>query len=346
MSPLLVNGKPFCHTEPQPAGILSDLADFLTDWHSESPCMELHTSGSTGKPKQLCVSKEAMRASAEATCNFFKLKPGDSALLCLPLRYIAGKMMVVRALVGGLNLVTVEPSSTPLANLEEPVDFAPLVPMQVHSTLQQAGGSAQLEKARILLLGGGFVDAGLEEALQDCRAAVYASYGMTETLSHIALRRVNGPERSAYYTPLPGVRVSLTARNTLAICAPNIGVDYIETNDTAEIAADGTFRILGRVDAVINSGGVKIQAEDIEQQLTTATGLQVLAGPVPHPVLGQAVGIIWEGAAENEEALQRAIGELPRYHRPQLVLHHPIPRTATGKMNRQAAVAFMIDKMR
>lgn len=346
MSPLIVNGAPFCYDKPQPSGILADLADFLKEWHGPSPCMVLQTSGSTGTPKQLTVYKESMRASALATCHYFGLQAGDSALLCLPLRYIAGKMMVVRALVGGLNLVTAEPSSTPLAKLTNNIDFAPLVPMQVHSTLQLEDGMNQLEKARIILLGGGFVDEKLERLLQHCRSAVYVSYGMTETLSHVALRRLNGEQRSVNYTPLTGVSVSLSARGTLALRAPSIGVDYIETNDSAEIAPDGCFRILGRVDAVINSGGVKIQAEEIEQQILTATGLQVLAAPVPHPVLGQAVGLLWEGEDDKSEALQQAIDRLPRYHRPCMLVHHKLPRTATGKVNRQAGGAFLIDKIR
>ncbi|MBR5185203.1 MAG: AMP-binding protein, partial [Akkermansia sp.] len=325
-------------------GMAAELADFLDEWFSASPTMWLHTSGSTGKPKPMQATKAAMRASALATCRFFQLGPGCTALLCLPLRYIAGKMMVVRAIVGGFNLILQEPSSTPLQELSTPVDFVPLVPMQVQSTLQQKNGAEALQRARQILLGGGFIEPHTEAALQSCPGAVYASYGMTETLSHIALRRVNGPEATAYYTPLPGVRLSLSPRGTLALSVPYLGIDYLETNDLAEIAADGKFRIVGRADCVINSGGVKIQAEELEQQLRAATGLNLIIVPLPHPVLGQTVGLLWEGEPEEEPRLHQAIAPLPRYHRPACIVRGNIPLTATGKPARAAAIAFLIDK--
>ena len=318
-------------------GILADLATFLQEWFSPTDTVTLQTSGSTGTPKSMQASKTSMRASAEATCRFFGLQAGHTALLCLPLRYIAGKMMVVRAIVGKLNLFVQEPSSTPLIDNCEIIDFAPLVPMQVHSLLQQPHGMQALQRVRNILLGGGFIQTETEAALQQCPSAIFASYGMTETLSHIALRRVNGPEASAFYTPLPGVSITLTQRDTLALSAPFIGVDYLETNDMAELTPNGTFRILGRVDNVINSGGVKIQAEEIEQSITRTTGLQVLALPIPHPRLGQAVGLLWEGPEDALSRLQQAIEHLPRYHRPAAILHAPIPLTATGKPDRPKA---------
>lgn len=319
-------------------GIRAELADFLAEWWSPSPAMPLQTSGSTGKPKVIQATKAAMAASASATCRFFGLKPGDSALLCLPLRYIAGKMMVVRALVGGLNLILIEPGSTPLADTEQIIDFAPMVPLQVISTLAQPEGAGQLSRVRTLLLGGGFVDAGLETRLQTLPTRVFASYGMTETLSHIALRAVNGPDRNDCYTPLPEVGLSLSPAGTLQISVPYLGIDTLTTNDLAEIAPDGTFRILGRVDAVINSGGIKIQAEEIEQALLRRTGLQVLALPLPHPRLGQCIGLLWEGEAADESALRAACATLPRYHQPHFIHRATLPRTESGKPARARAL--------
>ncbi len=328
--------------EHRGAGKVSpELADFLCEWWDDSPTMPLQTSGSTGVPKCLLATKAAMAASAAATCSFFKLAPGDSALLCLPLRYIAGKMMVVRALVGGLNLITTEPSSTPLAGVAQTIDFAPLVPMQVASTLALPGGAAQLSRVRTLLLGGGFIDPDLAEQLQALPTRVYASYGMTETLSHVALRAVNGPQRSDWYTPLPGVEISLTPARTLQISAPYLGISSLTTHDLAEMAPDGRFRILGRVDAVINSGGVKIQAEEIEQALHQLTGLQLLALPLPHPRLGQCVALLWEGPAEAESALREACATLPRYYKPHFIHRAPLPRTESGKPARAQALSLL-----
>ena len=324
-------------------GIQAALADFLTEWWSGSPGIELQTSGSTGTPRRMLATRETMLASAEASCRFFGLKPGASALLCLPLQYIAGKMMVVRALAGGLNLITAEPSSTPLTGLTGPIDFAPMVPMQVTATLSLTNGSEQLARGHTLLLGGGFVDSSLEEQLQALPCRAFTSYGMTETLSHIALRAANGPQRSERYTPLPGVSLSLTHEGTLQISAPYLHVYNLPTNDLAEIAENGTFRILGRADAVINSGGVKIQAEDIEQTLHRLTGMLVLALPLPHPVLGQCVALLWEGLEDAELALRSACDTLPKYHRPHLLKRVTLPRTASGKIARKQAMALLAD---
>lgn len=323
-------------------GIMADLGDFLARWWSDTPTMPLHTSGSTGKPRPLHAAKEAMAASAAATCRAFSLQPGSTALLCLPLRYIAGQMMVVRAIVGGLNLIVTEPSSAPLETVQQSINFAPMVPMQAATTLAQPGGKASLARVRTLLLGGGFVDAALEQQLQELPTRVYTSYGMTETLSHIALRATNGPERSESYTPLPGVSVSLSAAGTLQINAPFLGIQALATNDLAEITPDGRFRILGRADAVINSGGVKIQAEDIERALQTRTGLQVVALPLPHPVLGQCVALLWEGPAEAEPALRQACADLPRYHQPHILFPTALPRTGTGKIARAEAARLLL----
>lgn len=338
----LVNADTFSEWRKGRTGIAAELADFLTDWFSDSSTMELQTSGSTGKPKIMRATKEAMRAGAAMSCEYFGLTAASRVLLCLPMRYIAGKMMVVRALVSGANLQLQEPCSTPLAHITSPVDFVPLVPMQVASTLKQENGDQQLAMAKSILLGGGFIDPALAEQLQHIPGRIYASYGMTETLSHIALRHVNGPERSDWYTPLRGVSLSLSADDTLVITAPHLNIDELVTNDIAEIRPDGTFRILGRKDAVINSGGIKIQAEEIEQRLSAGTGLTLLAVPAPDSILGQCVALLWEGADNAESSLMAAIQSLPAYHRPRIVRHLPLlPRTATGKLSRAQAIELL-----
>lgn len=322
-------------------GMRAELGQFLDEWWNPEPTLRLHTSGSTGKPSEIQASKAAMRASAAATCRFFGLAAEHSALLCLPMRFIAGKMMVVRALESGLHLITTEPSSTPLGRLQQRIDFAPMVPMQVASTLAQPGGAGQLARVGTLLLGGGFVDDALEAQLQNQPCRVFCSYGMTETLSHIALRAINGPRRSELYTPLPGVRLQLSPTGTLQLSIPYLGIDSLCTNDRAEITPDGRFRILGRADAVINSGGIKIQAEELEHTLHQQTGLRVLALPHPHPRLGQCVALLWEGPAEAETTLRAACATLPRYHQPHLVYHTRLPLTESGKPARAQAAELL-----
>ncbi len=325
-------------------GLSAELADFLDDWDSPAPTVELMTSGSTGEPARLPARKEALRASAAMSCRAFGLAAGQCALLCLPLRYIAGKMMVLRALHAGMRLALVEPGSDPLAAASlagQRIDFAPLVPLQAARALERPGGAAQLAAIGTLLLGGGFIPPPLEEALADLPCRAYASYGMTETFSHIALRRLNGEERSEAYRPLPGVVLSLSAAGTLCISAPMLGITSLETNDLAEIGDDGSFRILGRRDAVICSGGLKIRAEELERALHADTGLTLIAVPRPHPALGSCVALLWEGDEADEPRLLAACAELPRHHRPRLVQHvAALPRTATGKLARAACRAL------
>lgn len=243
--------------------------DFISEWLSPSERVLLQTSGSTGTPKTFWADKSRMRASARMTCDFLGLQPGDNALLCLSTDYIAGKMMVVRALERRLNLISVAPSNRPLEALQEQypdirrIDLAAMVPSQVFCSI----GHPLLRQIRHLIIGGGAVSPELEEALRALPNAVWSSYGMTETLSHIALRRISGAEAQEWYTPLPGVSVSLNSDGCLCIDAPALSPQPLVTNDIAELSPSGSFRILGRRDNVIQSGGIKLQIEALEAQL-------------------------------------------------------------------------------
>lgn len=335
----LVTPQSLAEWKNDKSGILRDLGDFLTEWYGAEPTMQLHTSGSTGTPTLLKAEKSAMLASAELSCRVFGLQPGQTALLCLPLQYVAGKMMVVRALVAGLQLLVREPSSTPLERIYTPVDFAALVPMQAARTLAQPGGKEALSRIGTLLLGGGFIDPGLEDALQALPCKVYASYGMTETLSHIALRRVNGENAAPEYSPLPGVQTGCDEDGALQLTVPHLGISRLQTNDIVELRQDGRFVILGRRDAVINSGGIKIQAEELENKIHSCiSGITALALPAPHPELGECVALLWEGPADAEPQLAEVCqNELPKHHRPHYILKTEIPRTGSGKPARAAA---------
>ena len=221
-----------------------DLEAFLAEWHNDSPTVLVHTSGSTGKPKPMLVEKRRMQASARITCRFLGLHEGDTALLCMPLDYIAGKMMVVRALTCGLQLVSVPPSSHPLATshlspFPSRLDFAAMVPLQVWNSLQVPEERHRLMHIRHLIIGGGAIDQALASQLADFPHQVWSTYGMTETLSHIALRRLNGPEASDWYTPFDGVALSLTDEGCLVISAPAVHEGPLVTNDIAELSPPG-----------------------------------------------------------------------------------------------------------
>lgn len=252
------------------------LEDFLSEWNNDSDRVLVHTSGSTGKPKPMMVEKKRMLNSARITCDFLGLKPGDSALLCMSLDYIAGKMVVVRSIERHLHLISVSPSGHPLKDVDEEITFAAMVPMQVYNTLQVPEERERLTHIRHLIIGGGAIDASLEKKLQALpgNIAIWSTYGMTETLSHIALRRINGDESSEWYQPFDSVHISQTEEGCLVIDAPLVCAETLVTNDIVEIepyiynkVEKLRFRIKGRKDNVICSGGIKIQIEEVETLL-------------------------------------------------------------------------------
>ena len=252
------------------------LEDFFSEWNNDSDRVLVHTSGSTGKPKPMMVEKKRMLNSARITCDFLGLKPGDSALLCMSLDYIAGKMVVVRSIERHLHLISVSPSGHPLKDVNKEITFAAMVPMQVYNTLQVSEERERLSRIRHLIIGGGAIDAVLEQELQSLPGdiAIWSTYGMTETLSHIALRRINGDEPSEWYQPFDSVHISQTEEGCLVIDAPQVCAETLVTNDIVEIepyiynkVEKLRFRIKGRKDNVICSGGIKIQIEEVETLL-------------------------------------------------------------------------------
>ena len=317
------------------SSFLLDLYRFLADWFSDSPFMTVHTSGSTGTPKVLTVRKEQMMQSARMTCEFLNLHTGDTALLCMPLQYIAGKMMVVRALVAGLNLILRTPSGHPLADVTVPLRFVAMVPLQVFNTLQVLREKERLCHTDILIIGGGAIDAALENEIRLLPGEIYSTYGMTETLSHIALRRLNDSSASPYYRPFSSVELSLSPENTLVIKAPLVCDDILFTNDVAQLYPDHSFVILGRKDNIINSGGIKIQIEILEELLKSSITIPFAITSVPDAKLGQAVVLLLKEGAGIEKVEEKICAVLPKYQQPRKILFIPeIPLTGNGKIDR------------
>ena len=316
------------------------LEEFLAEWNNDSPFVHVQTSGSTGAPKPMLVEKQRMLNSARITCDFLGLQEGDTALLCMSLDYIAGKMMVVRALERHLKLITVEPSGHPLDDNLCQIDFAAMVPMQVYNSLQVAEECERLKQIRHLIIGGGAIDETLASALKDFPNHVWSTYGMTETLSHIALRRLNGADASDWYTPFPSVKVSLNEDDCLVIDAPLVSPSRLITNDIADLSS-GTgpsdkFRILGRKDNVVCSGGIKIQIEQVERLLHPHLQEPFLITKCPDAKFGEVVVLLTEGSVD--EARQVCARVLPKYNQPKAYLHvDKIPLTETGKPARKEA---------
>lgn len=315
------------------------LEAFLEEWHNESPYVRVQTSGSTGDPKPMLVEKQRMLASARRTNDFLGLREGDTALLCMSLDYIAGKMMVVRAFERNLRLICVEPSGHPLAmtqrGLPPCVTFAAMVPMQVYNTLKVPEECECLKQIRHLIIGGGAVDAHLAAELKTFPNNVWSTYGMTETLSHIALRRLSGRGASDWYTPFPSVKVSLNDDCCLVIDAPEVCSELLVTNDIAELR-NQSFRILGRKDNVICSGGIKIQAEEVERMLNAHLRTPYLISKRPDKKFGEVVVLLTEGDMEEAKTVCEAV--LPKFQRPKAYVHVGcIPLTETKKPARRQA---------
>ena len=315
------------------------LDEFVSDWQSDSPTLLVHTSGSTGKPKPMLVEKRRMEASARITCGFLGLRPGDTALLCMPLDFIAGKMVVVRSLVWGLQLVAVEPSGHPLKGLTESPTFAAMVPMQVYNSLKVEEERRLLRDIKHLIIGGGAVNSDMAEELRGFPNAVWSTYGMTETLSHIALRRLSGAEASEWYEPFDGVGVTTSADGCLVIDAPAVCAQPLVTNDIAEIAPDGRrFRIRGRRDNVVCSGGLKLQIEEMEARLQPHLNVPYMISKRPDDKFGEAV-VLLAVTDDMESVCEVCRKHMPRYEQPRYFLAvSELPMTPTGKPARAEAM--------
>lgn len=327
---------------------------FIDQWHDGSGTIEVRTSGSTGDPKLLHVEKRRMLASARATCDFLGLKAGDTALLCMSVDYIAGKMMVVRTIERDLHLITVEPSSHPLAALApmnetgRNLDFAAMVPLQVYNSLQVPQERASLEQIAHVIIGGGPLDPSLEHELRGFGNAIWHSYGMTETLSHIALRRVSGRDASQWFSPLPGITLSTTGDDCLVIDAPHLCSERLITRDVVEMEP-GTqrFKVLGRIDNVINTGGVKIQIEQVEKTLSPYINKPFLMTKCPDAMFGEIVVMLLQGTVADVPAAQATCNaHLTKYARPKHIIPvETLPLTSTGKPARSQAAALAAERM-
>jgi o-succinylbenzoate---CoA ligase len=272
-----------------------DVYGFILQWLDNSDTIIQYSSGTTGKSKMIRLPKLAMVRSAESTCRFFKLTAGQTAALCLPMEYIAGKMMVVRSIVCGLNLYITEPKSKPDFHDIENIDFCAMVPFQVTNTWP---ATKDLPPVRILIIGGAEISRELEKLANDIPAEVYATYGMAETCSHIALKRINGPNPDRSYTALPGIKLETDQRNCLVIKASYLPAPVV-TNDQVRLESNGRFRWIGRFDNLINSGGIKVVPEEVEASLEEKTGVEFALIGIPDPKFGQRLVLVTEKDKET-----------------------------------------------
>lgn len=304
------------------------VGNFLLDWFDEKDFIEMQTSGSTGIAKTIRVKKQAMVNSAIATGDFFELSPGDKVLNCLPVKYVAGKLMFVRSFILGLDMDFVAPTSRPLKNNETIYDFSAMVPLQAQNSI------AELKNVKKLIVGGAKINDELEKELLKLSTRSFETYGMTETVSHIAAKKVG----DKIFTVLPNVSVNIDDRNCLVIEALSISDGKIITNDLVNLISPAQFEFLGRLDNVINSGGIKLMPEQIEEKLTSLISQRFFVIGLPDVDLGEKLVLVIEG--EKFDVDQSIFNKLDKYEKPKDILFVPqFKETGNGKIIRKESVS-------
>lgn len=313
----------------------SDIFLFLVEWFSISENVSIQTSGSTGAPKIILKPKSALRNSAQMTGEFFQFQPHQTALLCLPAKYIAGKMMLVRAIIWQLDLRYIEP----LIDLQipkTPIHFGAMTPQQVERNLEK------LDLISQLIIGGAPISSSLEKSILNINPTCFATYGMTETVSHIALRKIEPGNEN--YNILPRITVSTDARKCLVIDAPSLLDEKITTNDLVAIITPNSFQWLGRVDHVINSGGVKISPEIVERSISNYLSKPFFIAGIEDSQWGQRVTLLIESAEFDLGPLKSQLKEaLSKFENPTSIHFLPqFARTGNGKIQRKETLRLLL----
>ncbi len=311
---------------------LKEWSIFLREWLSPSHHIEVQTSGSTGTAQTMLLLKSNMRLSAQSTNRYFQLGPESQFLSCLPVRFIAGKMMLVRALEAGAGLVLKEPRVNPLDEITEEFDFAALTPHQLWNA-HHAG--SPIHRIQTILLGGEAVSAALLQVIQSYPVRFVSSYGMTETITHVALQELH-PNYEAYFRLLPGVTAGLNSEGCLFLEASWIE-GRIQTTDRVEFVGSNRFRFLGRSDFIINSGGIKVNPEEWERSVKEQVSFDWLISSRPHAEKGEELVLVVGDA--NYQLAQAWLDMVNRYSTfgvsiKKVECWDVIPRTESGKINR------------
>jgi len=323
-----------------------DIYAFILEWFDEKLHVQAKTSGSTGAPKPIDLEKEKMIQSAKMTGEFFNFEKGQTALLCLSPQFIAGKMMLVRAIIWQMQLICVEPDGHPLKELNQPIDFAAMIPLQVLNSIHNTD---QIQQIKSILIGGGAIDQKLNEQIQKLNTQFYASFGMTETLSHIAIKTLNGSNKSNTYKALKGITLSVDERNCLEIDAPKLLNKRITTNDIVKLISNSEFEWIGRHDHVINSGGLKLFPEQIEEKLISFIDEPFFLIGIPDEHLGEKMILIIESKDKSElkkKKIQAKIDAyLEKFQRPRDIFFlSKFERTLTNKIQRKASLTRLTEK--
>jgi o-succinylbenzoate---CoA ligase len=351
---IMVNGKAYAVEEILKGKndvsdiFTNEIFDFFRKWHSQKSTFTLYTSGSTGDPRPIRITKKQMMYSAQQTIGFFNLQENDILLLCLSPGFIGGKMMLVRAFVNNMKIVAVEPSSNPFKgiSISHHFDFMAVSPHQLYTVLTEEKEKIELlNQMKAVIVGGAPVDTYLIELTRKLQVPVYSTYGMTETVSHVALRRINGPESVDVFDAIGDVVFGLDHRGCLTVNGTVTNGHLLATNDLVELLGPTKFRWIGRFDNVINSGGIKIMIEELEnkiEKILSSHGLhfRYFIFSQPDPALGHKVSMAIEthhcDSNKINNILDHALG---KYERPKAIfLLDKFPETPSGKVDRRRCI--------
>ncbi|SHN32201.1 O-succinylbenzoic acid--CoA ligase [Cyclobacterium lianum] len=352
---MIIFGNTSYTKEQIKSGVATDLLseyargfEFCRDWLNGAQRFFMQTSGSTGRPKQIEVNRSQLISSVRATGRFFEVTEGWKLLCCLDVEKIAGKMMLIRAMEWEGEALVQLPTANPLKNVvEDAFDFVAMVPLQVEACLSEPGSSAVLNQVRNLIVGGAPLSASLRKKMQQLKGNVYQTYGMTETVSHIALANVKNPG-PLIYQALPEVELRIDAGNKLAVKAPMTGNQWVQTQDVVDLISPYSFCWKGRADFIVNSGGVKIHPEEVSEAVSGLVqdcfpGRRYFVSGLPDNKLGQILVLVVEGnpIPEREKTfLEHARALLPRFSNPKRILFvSEFKMTQSGKIDQLQTLA-------
>ncbi len=325
---------------------IEEILEFVVDWSNRKEWIEARTSGSTGRPKNIKIKKEQILASAERTLESLELKAGDSALLCLPNRFIGGKMMIARSIIGELELHITENTATPQLPSGIDISFAAVVPYQMSSISKDADATKNWKKVKKIIVGGGHVDDALEAKLRSWPNEIYESFGMTETISHVALRKISGTKEREPFVVLDTIDVELDDRGCLIIHSEALPTNPTITNDIVQMVDKRSFHWMGRADNLINSGGVKIIPEVLEKLTKPHLNVRFFITGMKDEDLGECVVLVLESQPltqlDEEELLTDLKNDLSKYELPKEVAYvDEFVETENGKINRKKSVKLI-----
>lgn len=326
---------------------IEEILEFVVEWSNRKEWVEARTSGSTGRPKNIKIKKEQILASAQRTLSTLELQPGDGALLCLPNRFIGGKMMIARSIIGELDLHITENTAKPELPADVEIAFAAVVPYQMHNILKDAAATQRWQKVNKIIIGGGHVDKTLEAKLKTWPNEIYESFGMTETISHVALRKLSGTKEVEPFQVLENIDIELDERGCLIIHSESLPNNPTPTNDMVQLVGERQFHWLGRADNLINSGGVKIIPEVIEKLIKPFINTRFFIAGINDEALGEKVVLVLESMpmspSDESELTDMLRNELSKYELPKEVHYlDQFVETENGKINRKKTMKKVV----